>query len=166
MPEGAEGKIVQVIGTVVDAEFPPEHLPGIYNALQVDLNGEQLILEVEQQVGNSWVRCLALGPTEGLKRGASVRDSGQPISVPVGEASLGRLFNVTGDALDGLGPVESKERWPIHRAAPAYDEQSVTTDVLETGVKAIDLIAPFTKGGKVGAYGGAGVGKTVVIMEL
>ena len=166
MAEGAEGKIVQVIGTVVDAEFPPERLPGIYNALEVELNGEQLVLEVEQQVGNSWVRCLALGPTEGLTRGTAVRDTGQPISVPVGEPSLGRLFNVTGEPLDGLGPVDAKERWPIHRPAPAYEEQSMTTEILETGVKAIDLIAPFTKGGKVGAYGGAGVGKTVIIQEL
>jgi F-type H+-transporting ATPase subunit beta len=166
MAEGAEGRIVQVIGTVVDAEFPPEQLPGIFNALEVDLKGEKLVLEVEQQVGNSWVRCLALGPTEGLARGTTVRDTGAPISVPVGEASLGRLFNVTGEPLDGLGPVDAKERWPIHRAAPAYEEQSMTTEILETGVKAIDLIAPFTKGGKVGAYGGAGVGKTVIIQEL
>ena len=166
MADGAEGKIVQVIGTVVDAEFPPEQLPGIFNALEVELNGEQLVLEVEQQVGNSWVRCLALGPTEGLARGSAVRDTGQPISVPVGEPSLGRLFNVTGEPLDGLGPVDAKERWPIHRTAPAYEEQSMTTEILETGVKAIDLIAPFTKGGKVGAYGGAGVGKTVIIQEL
>jgi F-type H+-transporting ATPase subunit beta len=166
MAEGAEGRIVQVIGTVVDAEFPPEQLPGIFNALEVDLKGEKLVLEVEQQVGNSWVRCLALGPTEGLARGTTVRDTGAPISVPVGEASLGRLFNVTGEPLDGLGPVDAKERWPIHRVAPAYEEQSMTTEILETGVKAIDLIAPFTKGGKVGAYGGAGVGKTVIIQEL
>jgi F-type H+/Na+-transporting ATPase subunit beta len=166
MAEGTEGKIVQVIGTVVDAEFPPEQLPGIYNALEVELNGEQLVLEVEQQVGNSWVRCLALGPTEGLARGTAVRDTGKPIAVPVGEPSLGRLFNVTGEPLDGLGAVDSKERWPIHRPAPSYEEQSMTTEILETGVKAIDLIAPFTKGGKIGAYGGAGVGKTVIIQEL
>ncbi|MBM3939427.1 MAG: F0F1 ATP synthase subunit beta [SAR202 cluster bacterium] len=162
----SEGKVVQVIGTVVDVEFPPDHLPRIFNALELDLHGERLVLEVEQQVGNNWVRCLALGATEGLQRGTPVRDSGQPIAVPVGEASLGRLFNVTGTPLDDLGPVEAKEHWPIHRPAPSYEEQSMTTEVLETGIKALDLIAPFMKGGKVGAYGGAGVGKTVVIQEL
>ncbi len=166
MADGDEGKIVQVIGTVVDVEFPPGKLPAIFDALELELAGGRLVLEVEQQVGNSWVRCLALGPTEGLARGTSVRSTGHAISVPVGEASLGRLFNVVGEPLDGLGPVDAKEHWTIHRAAPPYDEQSSTTDVLETGVKAIDLIAPFTRGGKIGAYGGAGVGKTVIIMEL
>ncbi|MCH8847658.1 MAG: F0F1 ATP synthase subunit beta [Chloroflexi bacterium] len=166
MADGGEGKIVQVIGTVVDVEFPPGKLPAIFDALELELAGQRLVLEVEQQVGNSWVRCLALGPTEGLARGASVRSTGQPIMVPVGEASLGRLFNVVGEPLDGLGPVDAKVHWPIHRSPPPYDEQSSTTDVLETGVKAIDLIAPFTRGGKIGAYGGAGVGKTVIIMEL
>jgi F-type H+-transporting ATPase subunit beta len=166
MAQGAEGKVVQVIGTVVDVEFPPNQLPAIFNALEGELGGKRLMLEVEQQVGNSWVRCLALGPTEGLTRGAVVRDSGQPIAVPVGEPSLGRLFDVTGTPLDGLGDVQAKEHWPIHRPAPAYEDQSMATEVLETGVKALDLICPFTKGGKVGAYGGAGVGKTVVIMEL
>jgi F-type H+-transporting ATPase subunit beta len=164
--ESSQGKVVQVIGTVVDVEFPAERMPALLNALELEINGQRLLLEVEQQVGNEWVRCLAMGPTEGLARGTAVRDLGQPIAVPVGEASLGRLFNVAGEPLDGLGPVDAKEYWPIHRAPPAYDEQSVTTEVLETGIKAIDLIAPFTKGGKVGAYGGAGVGKTVIIMEL
>ena len=166
MAEGDEGKIVQVIGTVVDVEFPPGKLPAIFDALELELAGQRLVLEVEQQVGNSRVRCLALGPTEGLARGAAVRATGQPIMVPVGEASLGRLFNVVGEPLDGLGPVDAKEHWAIHRSPPPYDEQSATTDVLETGVKAIDLIAPFTRGGKIGAYGGAGVGKTVIIQEL
>ena len=166
MAEQSEGRVVQVIGTVVDVEFPPENLPGIYNALELESNGEKLVLEVEQQVGNSWVRCLALGPTEGLTRGAAVRDTGSAISVPVGEPSLRRLFNVVGEPLDGLGPVDSKDHWSIHRDPPSYEEQSMTTEVLETGVKALDLIAPFTKGGKVGAYGGAGVGKTVIIQEL
>ena len=166
MPEGTLGKIVQVIGTVVDVEFPPEQLPSIFNGLELDLHGERLLLEVEQQVGNEWVRCLSMGATEGLSRGTVVRDTGGPIAVPVGEASLGRLFNVAGEPLDGLGPVNATEHWPIHRPAPSYQDQSVTTQVLETGVKAIDLMAPFTKGGKVGAYGGAGVGKTVIIMEL
>jgi F-type H+-transporting ATPase subunit beta len=162
----AEGKVVQVIGTVVDVEFPPDQLPRLFNALELTVNGETLLLEVEQQVGNNWVRCLALGATECLQRGTGVRDTGKPIAVPVGEASLGRLFNVAGEPLDGLGPVEAKERWPIHRPAPSYEEQAMTTQVLETGIKALDLIAPFMKGGKVGAYGGAGVGKTVVIQEL
>ena len=166
MVAGGEGKVVQVIGTVVDVEFPPDQLPGIFNALDIDLAGTKLVLEVEQQVGNSWVRCLALGPTEGLARGAVAKDTGEAIVVPVGEPSLGRLFNVTGDALDDLGAIDAKEYWPIHRVPPAYEEQSMTTEVLETGVKALDLICPFTKGGKVGAYGGAGVGKTVIIQEL
>jgi len=166
MAEGAEGKVVQVIGTVVDVEFPPGNLPSIYSALELDNAGERLVLEVEQQVGNSWVRCLALGPTEGLTRDAVVKDTGAPITVPVGEAALGRLFNVVGEPLDGLGTVDAKDHWQIHRAPPPYEDQSMTTEVLETGVKALDLIAPFTKGGKVGAYGGAGVGKTVIIQEL
>jgi F-type H+-transporting ATPase subunit beta len=166
MEKQTEGRVVQVIGTVVDVEFPPGEVPGIYSALHLENAGEQLVLEVEQQVGNSWVRCLALGPTEGLTRGAVVHNTGRPISVPVGEPSLGRLFNVVGEPLDNLGPVDATERWPIHRAPPAYEDQSMTTEVLETGVKALDLIAPFTKGGKVGAYGGAGVGKTVIIQEL
>jgi F-type H+-transporting ATPase subunit beta len=166
MAEGDKGKVVQVIGTVVDVEFPPDQLPSIYNALELNNAGERLVLEVEQQVGNSWVRCLALGPTEGLTRGAEVTDTGGQIAVPVGEASLGRLFNVVGEPLDGLGDVDAKEHWTIHREPPPYEDQSMTTEVLETGIKALDLIAPFTKGGKVGAYGGAGVGKTVIIQEL
>ena len=148
MAEGDEGKVVQVIGTVVDVEFPPDQLPSIYSALELQNMGERLVLEVEQQVGNSWVRCLALGPTEGLTRGEIVKDTGNPIMVPVGEASLGRLFNVVGEPLDGLGEVDAKEHWAIHRAPPAYQDQSMTTEVLETGIKALDLIAPFTKGGR------------------
>ena len=166
MAEGTEGRIVQVIGTVIDAEFPPQDLPAIFNALELDAPGGRLVLEVEQQVGNNWVRCLALGPTEGVTRGMSVRDTGRPIAVPVGEPSLGRIFNVVGEPLDDLGPIDAKELWPIHREAPSFEEQSVTVEILETGVKAIDLICPFTKGGKVGAFGGAGVGKTVIIQEL
>ncbi len=162
----AQGKIVQVIGTVVDVEFPPDGLPAIYNALTLDLEGEPLVLEVEQHVGNSWVRCLALGPTEGLARGVDVDDTGAPVSVPVGPETLGRLFNVTGDPLDNLGPVEAGDHWPIHRAAPSFEEQGTSVELLETGIKVFDLITPFMKGGKIGAYGGAGVGKTVVIMEL
>ena len=160
------GKVVQVIGTVVDVEFPQENLPEIYNALELNVDGEKLVLEVEQHVGNNWARCLALGATEGVSRGLEVSDTGAPVSVPVGEASLGRIFNVLGDALDDLGDVEAKEKWPIHRPAPTFEQQSGSTEVLETGIKVFDLITPFAKGGKVGAYGGAGVGKTVIITEL
>lgn len=166
MAQGTKGNIVQILGTVVDAEFPQGLLPDIYNGLELDLNGEKLVLEVEQHIGNNRVRCLALGPTEGMSRGTEVIDTGTGISVPVGPASLGRLFNVTGEPLDGLGKVDAKEYWPIHRDPPSYEDQSSTTEILETGIKVLDLIAPFTKGGKVGAYGGAGVGKTVIIMEL
>jgi F-type H+-transporting ATPase subunit beta len=162
----ANGKVTQVIGTVVDVQFPHDEMPTIYNALETTLAGQRLVFEVEQHVGNNWVRCLALGPTEGLKRGADVADTGQPIVVPVGEATLGRLFNVLGEPLDGLESVDTGENWPIHRPPPAFDEQSTQIEVLETGVKVMDLITPFTKGGKIGLYGGAGVGKTVIIQEL
>jgi F-type H+-transporting ATPase subunit beta len=162
----ANGKVTQVIGTVVDVEFPHDDMPTIYNALETTLADKRLVLEVEQHVGNNWVRCLALGPTEGLKRGADVSDTGQPISVPVGEETLGRLFNTLGEPLDGLDPVVGTDNWPIHRPPPAFDEQSTKIEVLETGVKVMDLITPFTKGGKIGLYGGAGVGKTVIIQEL
>jgi F-type H+-transporting ATPase subunit beta len=164
--EGIVGKVIQIIGTVVDVEFPSDGLPALYNALESEIGSERLVLEVEQHIGNNWVRCLALGPTEGMSRGSEVVDTGKPISVPVGPASLGRLFNVTGDPLDGLGEVAAKEHWPIHRDPPRYEDQSSTTEILETGIKVLDLISPFTKGGKIGAYGGAGVGKTVIIMEL
>ena len=166
MAEGSKGKIIQILGTVVDVEFPPDGLPALFNALQCELNGEQLIMEVEQHVGNNWVRCLTMGATEGLSRGTEVVDTGQPISVPVGRGSLGRLFNVTGTPLDGLGEVASEEYWPIHREAPSFESQATSVEMLETGVKVIDLIAPFTRGGKIGAFGGAGVGKTVIIQEL
>ena len=162
----ATGKITQVIGTVVDAEFPPGEMPAIYNALEAEIDGKRLVLEVEQHIGNNWVRCLALGPTEGLVRGVDAIDTGGPISVPVGEPTLGRLFNALGETLDNLEEVESEESWPIHRKPPSFDDQATTVEVLETGIKVIDLITPFTKGGKVGAYGGAGVGKTVIIQEL
>ena len=162
----AIGTIIQVIGTVVDVEFPSEQMPGIYNALETEVNGEPLILEVEQHVGNNWVRCLAMGPTDGLARGVTVTDTGLPISVPVGEPTLGRLFNCLGQPLDKQGNIDKAEKWPIHREAPKFADQATTVEVLETGVKVLDLITPFTKGGKVGAYGGAGVGKTVIIQEL
>ena len=162
----ARGKVVQVIGTVVDVEFPADELPAIYNSLELELDGGKLTLEVQQHVGNNWVRCLALGPTEGLSRGVEVNDTGAPVMVPVGPETLGRLFDVTGTPLDNLGPVESADRWPIHRPPPTFEEQVTSTEIFETGIKVFDLITPFMKGGKIGAYGGAGVGKTVIIMEL
>ncbi|MBI4287273.1 MAG: F0F1 ATP synthase subunit beta [Chloroflexi bacterium] len=162
----ATGKVVQVIGTVVDIEFPPEGLPALYNSVEITQDGSRLVLEVQQHMGNNWVRCLSLSPTEGLRRGVEAVDTGKPVAVPVGRGSLGRLFNVLGEALDNLGPVKAEEKWPIHRAPPSFEEQETTAQMLETGLKVIDLITPFTKGGKVGAYGGAGVGKTVIIQEL
>ena len=162
----AKGEVIQIIGTVVDVEFPQEALPEIFNALEIGQNGNKIILEVEQHIGNNRVRCLAMTPTEGLARGAEAIDTDAPIAVPVGKATLGRLFNVFGEPLDNLGAVDAKERYPIHHAAPALKEQEPSTQMLETGLKVIDLITPFTRGGKIGAYGGAGVGKTVIIMEL
>jgi F-type H+/Na+-transporting ATPase subunit beta len=162
----ANGKVVQVIGTVVDVEFPPDQLPEIFNAIEIPHDDTKLVLEAQDHIGNNWVRCLSLTPTEGLQRGAEAIDTGAPLKVPVGKATLGRLFNVMGDPLDNLGKVESEELWPVHRPPPSFKEQETSTQVLETGLKVIDLITPFTKGGKVGAYGGAGVGKTVIIMEL
>ena len=162
----ATGKIVQVIGTVVDVEFPPDGMPLVYNALETTIGDEKLILEVEQHIGNNWVRCLALGPTEGLIRGTDAVDTGDAITVPVGDATLGRLFNTLGDTIDGLEEIEGSEKWPIHRPAPSFEDQATEIALLETGIKVLDLMTPFTKGGKIGAFGGAGVGKTVVIQEL
>jgi F-type H+-transporting ATPase subunit beta len=162
----AKGKVAQVIGTVVDIEFPPDELPAIYNAIEVATDSGRIVLEAQEHVGNNWVRCLALSPTDGLVRGVEAVDTGAALTVPVGKATLGRLFNVMGEPLDELGAVKAKEHWPIHRPPPSLEEQETTTEILETGLKVIDLIAPFTKGGKVGAYGGAGVGKTVIIQEL
>ena len=162
----ATGKIVQIIGTVVDVEFPPDELPKLFDALTCDNNGQNLVLEVQQHIGNNWTRCLALGATDGLSRGSEVVDTGNKVSVPVGKETLGRLFDVTGTPLDNLGPVESEQVWPIHRPAPDFEDQNPNVEVLETGIKVFDLITPFPKGGKVGAYGGAGVGKTVIIQEL
>src|SRR6058998_2570683 len=166
-----KGNIVQVIGPVVDVVFSDsKSLPKIYNALEIEyeVNGNptKLTLEVQQHLGESWVRTIAMSSTEGLKRGMNVNDTGGPISVPVGEGVLGRLFNVTGEAVDNRGPVKFTKRYPIHRPAPELTEQDTKIQILETGIKVIDLICPFSKGGKVGAFGGAGVGKTVVIMEL
>src|SRR3989440_9451910 len=164
-----KGKIVQIIGPVVDVEFSGQ-LPAIYNALTVNLTVQgqpvKLTLEVQQHLGDNWVRAVAMSTTEGLKRGMEVADTGAPISMPVGEAVMGRVFNVTGDPVDEQGPVKADKRLPIHRAAPPLIDQSTSPQILTTGIKVIDLICPFLKGGKVGAFGGAGVGKTVVIMEL
>tara|TARA_B100000945_G_scaffold79620_1_gene61440 strand:- start:849 stop:2246 length:1398 start_codon:yes stop_codon:yes gene_type:complete len=162
----ATGKIVQVIGTVVDVEFPSEEMPGVFNALETKVGDQKLILEVEQHIGNNWVRCIALGPTEGLSRGVDAVDTGDAISVPVGDVTLGRLFNTLGEPLDGLEEIEAKEQWPIHRQPPSFEDQATEVEVLETGIKVLDLMTPFTKGGKIGAFGGAGVGKTVIIQEL
>jgi F-type H+-transporting ATPase subunit beta len=162
----AKGKVVQVIGTVVDIEFPPEELPALFNAVEIPLGESKVILEVQDHLGNNWVRCLALSPTDGLERGAEAIDTGAALRVPVGRATLGRLFDVMGTPLDNLGDVKAEDKWPIHRTAPSFEEQETSTQVLETGLKVIDLIVPFTKGGKIGAYGGAGVGKTVIIQEL
>ena len=162
----AKGKVVQIIGTVVDIEFPPDELPEIFNAIEVVTPEGKIDLEAQEHIGNNWVRCLALAPTDGLVRGAEAVDTGAPIAVPVGRGTLGRLFDVRGVALDELGAVEAKDRWPIHRPPPSFEEQETMPQLLETGLKVIDLITPFTKGGKIGAYGGAGVGKTLIIMEL
>jgi F-type H+-transporting ATPase subunit beta len=162
----AKGKVAQVIGTVVDIEFPPDELPALFNAIEIPMDSGKVVLEAQEHVGNNWVRCLALSPTDGLERGVEAIDTGKALAVPVGKATLGRLFNIMGEPLDELGPVKAEEHWPVHRTPPSLEEQETTTQMLETGLKVIDLITPFTKGGKVGAYGGAGVGKTVIIMEL
>jgi F-type H+-transporting ATPase subunit beta len=161
------GKIVQVIGPVVDVKFAPGNLPEIYNALEItDKNGRVIVCEVEQHLGEDTVRCVAMSSTEGLTRGTDVVNTGKAISAPVGKGALGRILNVTGDPVDEKGPVVADDYWPIHRAAPAMDEQDTNYEILETGIKVIDLLEPYTKGGKTGLFGGAGVGKTVLIMEL
>ncbi len=157
------GNIVEIIGAVVDVEFPRDSVPKIYDALKVD-NG--LTLEVQQQIGDGVVRTIAMGSTDGVRRGAGVDNTGAPISVPVGQNTLGRIMDVLGNAVDDKAEVESEERWPIHRPPPSYTDQAASVDILETGIKVIDLICPFNKGGKVGLFGGAGVGKTVTLMEL
>ncbi|OGT82250.1 MAG: F0F1 ATP synthase subunit beta, partial [Gammaproteobacteria bacterium RIFCSPLOWO2_02_FULL_52_10] len=162
----SSGKIVQIIGAVVDVSFPKESLPKIYDALVVQGEGIKTTLEVQQQLGDGVVRTIALGSTDGLTRGLQVKGTGAPISVPVGEATLGRIMNVLGESIDELGPIEVKEKWSIHREAPKFIELNPTTELLETGIKVIDLVCPFAKGGKIGLFGGAGVGKTVNMMEL
>ena len=160
----SSGRIVQIIGAVIDVEFDRQSVPRIYDALKVE--GTETTLEVQQQLGDGIVRTIAMGSTEGLKRGLPVSNTGAPISVPVGKGTLGRIMDVLGRPIDEAGPVEHSNTWPIHREAPSYDEQSNSTELLETGIKVIDLLCPFAKGGKVGLFGGAGVGKTVNMMEL
>lgn len=162
----AKGKVVQVIGTVIDMEFPPDELPAINNGIVVNQDGVEIIVETQQHIGNNRVRGVALTATEGLQRGADAVDMETPITVPVGKETLGRLFNVFGEPLDNLGTVKTDLRYPIHREPPLLEEQETIPQVLETGLKIMDLVTPFTRGGKIGAYGGAGVGKTVVITEL
>ena len=160
----SSGRIVQIIGAVIDVEFDRQSVPKIYDALKVE--GTETTLEVQQQLGDGIVRTIAMGSTEGLKRGLPVSNTGAPISVPVGKGTLGRIMDVLGRPIDEAGPVEHSNTWAIHREAPSYDEQSNSTELLETGIKVIDLLCPFAKGGKVGLFGGAGVGKTVNMMEL
>jgi F-type H+-transporting ATPase subunit beta len=162
----SSGNIVQIIGAVVDVEFPSDAIPKIYDALIVDAVGVETTLEVQQQIGDGVVRTIALGSTDGLQRGLKVNNTGAPISIPVGENTLGRIMNVLGEPIDECGPIETEEKWSIHREAPKFTELSATTELLETGIKVIDLVCPFAKGGKVGLFGGAGVGKTVNMMEL
>ena len=161
-----QGTIVQVMGPVVDVAFDGGALPELKEALEVELDGRREVMEVAQHVGGDTVRCIMLSPSEGLGRGMAVTATGAPISVPVGEGVLGRMFNVLGDAIDGKGPVQASERWSIHRQPPAFENQRPVVDIFETGIKVIDLLAPYAKGGKIGLFGGAGVGKTVIIQEL
>ena len=169
----ATGKVIQVIGPVVDIEFPPEQLPDIYNAVEIPLETQGasgletvLVAEVQQHLGNNWVRAVAMGTTDGLQRGVEAVDTGAPITIPVGDATLGRIFNVIGKPIDEAGDVVAETHYPIHRPAPSFEDQQTQPEMFETGVKVIDLIAPFRKGGKIGVFGGAGVGKTVIIQEL
>ncbi len=166
MAHRAVGKVVQIKGAVVDVEFAPEDLPEIHSAVEIPREGEPLVLEVAQQLPGNWVRCVAMDTTDGLYRGIPAYTDNEPIKVPVGDATLGRIFNALGRPIDNKGPVEAAEQMPIHRLAPPYDEQAAFSEFFETGMKVIDLVAPFTRGGKTGIFGGAGVGKTVIIAEL
>ena len=166
MPNQYEGTVVQVIGPVLDIKFPDGQLPSLLNAIRVENGDKSLIVEVSQHIGDNVVRCIAMSSTDGLVRGAKAVDTGGPISVPVGRECLGRIFNLLGEPVDNLPTPETAERWPIHRDPPSYEEQQNTTEILETGIKVVDLICPYAKGGKIGLFGGAGVGKTVLIMEL
>src|SRR6267378_5347678 len=168
-PKRNVGKVVQVIGPVLDVEFEPEHLPELYNALIVELEGggRRVVVEVQQHIGRNQIRAVAMSPTDGVVRGMPAVDTGEPITVPVGKPALGRILNVVGDPVDEGPPIPADaERWPIHRSPPDFVDLEPKTQVFETGIKVIDLIAPFVKGGKIGLFGGAGVGKTVVIQEL
>lgn len=160
------GKVVQIVGAVVDIRFEKDSLPDLLNAIEIDNKGEKLVVEVAQHIGDDIVRCIAMGSTDGLVRGIDAVDTGKAISVPVGKETLSRMFNLLGEPVDNLPAPETKERWEIHREPPTYEEQSASNEILETGIKVIDLIAPYLKGGKIGLFGGAGVGKTVLIQEL
>ncbi len=160
------GTVVQVIGPVLDIRFADGELPNLLSAIEIENEGRKLVAEVAQHIGDNVVRCIAMSSTDGLRRGIDAVDTGAPISVPVGDGCLGRVFNLLGDPVDNKPAPQCEERWPIHRPAPAFDEQEGTTEILETGIKVVDLIAPYAKGGKIGLFGGAGVGKTVIIMEL
>ena len=160
------GIVVQVIGPVVDVKFADGQLPAMRNAVTTEVNGKTLVMEVAQHVGDNVARLISMNSTDGLARGAACVDTGSPIEVPVGDKCLGRMFNLLGEPIDGMSAPDTAEKWPIHRLPPPYDEQQTSTEILETGIKVIDLIAPYAKGGKVGLFGGAGVGKTVIIMEL
>ena len=160
------GKVVQIVGAVVDIHFEKDSLPDLLNAIEIDNKGEKLVVEVAQHIGDDIVRCIAMGSTDGLMRGIDAVDTGKAISVPVGKETLSRMFNLLGEPVDNLPAPETKERWEIHREPPTYEEQSASNEILETGIKVIDLIAPYLKGGKIGLFGGAGVGKTVLIQEL
>ena len=160
------GKVVQIVGAVVDVRFEKDSLPDLLNAIEIDNKGEKLVVEVAQHIGDDIVRCIAMGSTDGLVRGIDAVDTGKAISVPVGKETLSRMFNLLGEPVDNLPATETKERWEIHREPPTYEEQSASNEILETGIKVIDLIAPYLKGGKIGLFGGAGVGKTVLIQEL
>ena len=160
------GKVVQIVGAVVDVRFDKEHMPNLLNALEIDNNGTKLVVEVAQHIGDDVVRCIAMSSTDGLVRGVDAVDTGRAISVPVGRETLSRMFNLLGDPVDNQPAPETAERWEIHREPPSYEEQTAANEILETGIKVIDLIAPYLKGGKIGLFGGAGVGKTVLIQEL
>ena len=166
MPQNNVGKVVQVIGAVVDIRFEKDNLPNLLNAIEIELNGKKLVCEVAQHIGDDVVRCIAMSSTDGLVRGTDAINTGAPITVPVGRNTLGRIFNLLGEPVDNKPAPETKERWAIHREAPSYEEQTDSNEVLETGIKVIDLICPYLKGGKIGLFGGAGVGKTVLIQEL
>ena len=166
MSEKHIGEVVQVIGPVLDIRFAHDELPALLNAIEIEYDGAKLTAEVAQQIGDDVVRCIAMNSTDGLVRGTKAVDTGGPITVPVGDACLGRVFNLLGDPVDNQPAPEAKERWSIHRPAPSYEEQMPATEILETGIKVVDLICPYAKGGKIGLFGGAGVGKTVLIMEL